>query len=72
MATVSVEMPEPGALRVTVLDLLGREVAVLADDAREAGVHEMRLDASRLPAGVYVVVLDSGARRLTERITVLR
>lgn len=71
-ATVAVALPEAGAFRVAVLDLLGREVAVLADDAREAGVHELALDTSRLPAGVYVVTLRAGAERLTERITVLR
>ena len=71
-ARISASLPEAGALRVTVLDLLGREVAVLADGQHEAGVHELALDASALPAGVYVVVLEAGAQRLTERVTVLR
>ena len=69
---ISASLPEAGALRVAVLDLLGREVAVLADGNHEAGVHELALDTSDLPAGVYVVALEAGAERLTERVTVLR
>ena len=69
-ATVTIETP--GAARVVVYDLLGREVARVADGAAEAGWPETRLDASALASGVYIVWLRAGDETRTRRITVLR
>jgi hypothetical protein len=43
-----------------VYDMLGREVEVLVDGWRAAGVHEVTLDASGLASGVYVYRLNAG------------
>ncbi len=60
-ATVAYELAEAGPVRVAVYDALGREVTVVADGPRRrAGTH-VALDASRLPAGVYVVRMTAGA-----------
>jgi hypothetical protein len=36
------------------------------------GRHDLRLDGRALPGGVYLVRVESGERRLSERITLLR
>jgi len=41
-------------VRLAVYDMLGREVAVLVNEEKEAGFHEVRFDASGLSSGVYV------------------
>ncbi len=71
-ATVRYALAEAGAVRLAVYDVLGREVAVLADEHREGGAHEAAFDASALPAGAYVVRLAAGGRVETRRVTVLR
>ena len=71
-ATVTVGLPEGGAVRLAVYDLLGREVMVAADGAFEAGLHPVALQTSSLPAGAYVVVLDAAGERRTSRLTVVR
>lgn len=50
-------------LRLAVYDVLGREVAVLVDGVMPAGEHLTRFDASRLPSGMYIAVLESGGQR---------
>lgn len=55
---------------MTVLDVLAREVAVLADGERSAGVHEADLDAGRLAPGVYVVRLEAGTETVVRCVTV--
>lgn len=60
------------AVRASVYDLLGREVAELADRAYAAGDHELSLDAAELPAGTYVVRLEAGAESVTQMVTVVR
>jgi hypothetical protein len=52
---VELELPSANKVRVAVFDVLGRRVAVLHDGPLGAGAHRLRLDASALPAGVYVV-----------------
>ena len=70
--TVPVVLGERAEVRVALYDVLGREVAVLADGALEAGAHRLVLDAAALPAGAYVVRATAGGRVRTHRITVVR
>ncbi len=70
--TVPLTLDAAAEVRVAVYDVLGREVAVLVDEALEPGAHEVTLDAAALPSGVYLVRLVAGDAVATRRITVLR
>ena len=59
-------------VRLSVYDVLGREVAVVADGARSAGTHRPLFDATSLPAGVYVARLTAGGETVLRRFTVVR
>ena len=69
---VRVSVPETGRVRVSVVDVLGREVSVLADGERTAGTHDVALDAGRLAPGVYVVRVTVGRETVARRVTVAR
>ncbi len=76
-ATVPFDLPEPAEVRVVVYDLLGREVAVLAEGLHEAGRHKAEFEASRLSSGVYVIRAEiaptAGAMRaFTQKLTLVR
>jgi hypothetical protein len=43
-----------------VFDILGREMAVLVNELKEAGIHEVLFDASKFVSGIYVYTLISG------------
>ncbi len=58
--------------RVVVYDVLGRQVATLAEGLLEAGAHTLTLEAARLPAGVYLVRAASEEFTTSQRITVVR
>ena len=51
--TINYELPVSSDVRLSVYDLLGREVSVLVDERRDAGVHEVTYDGSHLASGVY-------------------
>ena len=55
ISTISYTLPQASHVRLIVYDLLGREIAVPVDGARQAGVHEVDLDVSALPSGIYSV-----------------
>jgi hypothetical protein len=71
--TVPFSLAEATDVRVVVYDVLGREVAVLADGAMEAGSYEVSWsEAAGLPSGTYVVRLEAGAFARTQRLTLVR
>lgn len=56
---VAVDLPEAAHIRATVYDMLGQEVAQLADGDLPAGRHTFTFDASGLPSGMYVCRVES-------------
>jgi hypothetical protein len=70
--TIAYTLPDEQTVRLTVYDVLGREVATLEQGRKEAGRHTVRLETSRLASGVYFGRLQAGDRTLTQKITVVR
>jgi hypothetical protein len=62
-------------LRITIVDVAGREAAVLADGPMAAGSYSMLWDgrsgATRLPAGAYFVRWTSASRTMSRKLVVL-
>ncbi|OZC04397.1 T9SS type A sorting domain-containing protein [Rubricoccus marinus] len=70
-ATVRLALTAPEAVRVRVLDMLGREVATLAEGPQASGDMALRLPGD-LASGVYAVEAVAGERRMTRLVTVVR
>ena len=69
-ASITLTVPDGATTaRLAVYDVLGREVAVLADGVLAPGDHPLTLDGSRLAAGVYFLRLATA--RQTESITLI-
>lgn len=65
-------LPRTAAVRLAVYDLLGREVALLADGVRQAANHRVRFDGSGLPSGIYLYRLEISGQVLTRRMIFLK
>jgi len=70
--SVSFGLATGGDVRVSLYDALGREIARLAEGSYDVGRHTVALDASELPAGVYVVRVEAGGDARTSRLTIIR
>ncbi len=70
--TIHYALPAAATLRLAVYDVLGREVAVLADGVQAAGRHTVRFDAGHLPSGTYVVRLDTDEQSIVRTMTLSR
>ena len=66
-------LPDAGRIRLDILDVAGREVAVLAEGFEPAGRREFTWDGKAgrgfAPAGLYFVRLQAAGRVLTRRFT---
>ncbi|MDX1438996.1 MAG: choice-of-anchor B family protein, partial [Rubricoccaceae bacterium] len=69
---VRYELGEAMHSRLAVYDLLGREIASLADGEQQAGTHILPFETTDLPSGVYVIRLDAGGRTETQRLSLVR
>ncbi len=59
--TIRYHLARPGTVRLGVYDVLGREVAMLAEGFKPAGEHAARFEGAGLPSGLYVYRLHAGA-----------
>ena len=66
--TLRYSLPEPLPVRLSVYDVLGREVAVLVDEAQEPGIYSVDFDARGLPAGLYIARIQMGFLQYTKRM----
>ncbi len=74
-ARIGFALPSASHVRLSVIDVQGREVAVLAEGDYEAGRHQVRWDGTyggRLGSGLYFVRLNVAGRSLVRRIVVTR
>lgn len=55
-----------------IYDILGREVATLANEVKDAGTHEVTWVASGFPSGVYLCRLTTSDDIQTRRLVLLR
>ena len=71
--TIRFRLPEAGRVHCAVYDVRGKRIAVLADEARDAGEHTITWSAAReVPSGVYFLVLEAGIDRLSRKLVLAK
>jgi hypothetical protein len=70
--TITYELPKSSEVRLSVFDMLGREVSVLVNERRDAGVHEVKFDGSSLASGVYVYRIQAGDFVASKKLLLLK
>ena len=62
VVTIPYTLAERAPVRLSVYDILGREVGVLVSGTMEPGIHTVQWDASALSSGVYFSRLTAGSQ----------
>lgn len=70
--SIAFTIPTADHVRLTVYDLLGREVATLVDRQMGPGAYEATFDAAGLPSGMYLYRLASGSFVRTMKLSVVK
>jgi hypothetical protein len=70
--TLSFSLPREARARIAVFDILGREVAVLAENVFTAGEHRIAFNGSSLPSGLYFARLQSGSMQATHKLLLMK
>jgi hypothetical protein len=74
---MSFTLTRAGSVRLSILDPAGRQVAVVEEGWRAAGIYDAHWDGRdqrgrRLPNGVYVAVLEAEGARVSRKIAYVR
>jgi hypothetical protein len=70
--TINFALPKDVQVKLTVFDILGREVVTLVDEKMEAGLHNVSFDAARYASGVYFYHLKAGDRVFSRKMMLLK
>lgn len=70
--TIRYELPDSRDVRLAVYDMIGREVSVLVDQKKEAGIYDVRFDGSGLASGVYLARLTAGNFVQARKVLIVR
>jgi hypothetical protein len=66
------QLPTAGDVVLRVYDLVGKEVATLAQGRQSAGYYNVTFEARTLPSGIYFCWLQAGDRRFVRKILLLK
>ena len=69
---LSYDLKTDAHVRLTVFNLVGQVVQVLADENQPAGSYEITFDASQLPAGIYLYKMQVGDYSSVKRMTLVK
>ncbi|HXX64453.1 MAG TPA: T9SS type A sorting domain-containing protein [Bacteroidota bacterium] len=70
--TIRYSLPKSSMVRLSIYDILGREVSVLVNEMKNVGTHEVRFDGSRLASGVYFYRMTAGGVVKTMKFSLVR
>lgn len=70
--SISYSLPQDVKVKLTVYDMLGREVSVLVNELKSAGTYTVSLEGQALASGIYVYRLEAGNRTFTRKMTLLK
>ena len=69
---ISYQLPVSSTVRLSVFDVLGREVAVLVDERMTAGTHQINFDGAALASGVYLYRLEVGNQVQSRKMVLIK
>ena len=69
---IKFNLSDRGFVSLKIFDILGREVAVLVNEAMEPGIHEFNFNAGQLNSGVYLYRLTTENFTETKRMVLLK
>ncbi|HSL89814.1 MAG TPA: S8 family serine peptidase, partial [Ignavibacteriaceae bacterium] len=69
---ISFTVPEKSIVKITLNDILGREIRTLFNEEVTAGTKELEIDGSLLSSGNYIVRMIAGNVQKIQKITLLK
>jgi hypothetical protein len=69
---ISYSLPHSDFIKVSVYDILGRELEILDEGYKNAGLHRSTFNRSKYPSGVYIYSITSSNSILSKKMLLLK
>lgn len=70
--TISFSLPKAGLVKLSIYNILGKEISVPVNEYLGAGMHSIQFNASNLSSGVYFYRLTVGSFSDTRRMLIIK
>ncbi len=70
--TIKFAVPDAGLIKLSVYDILGREIEILANENLSAGTYSVNWDASNFPSGIYFYRLEGSNFAETKKMVLIK
>ena len=70
--TINFTLPLSGNVKLTIFNVLGQEIKILANGFKEAGIYTFNFDASDLNSGMYIYKIETGSYTQTRKMTLVK
>ena len=72
ITTINFSIPFATEVKVSIFDMLGREVSILSNELLQVGSHSINWNASAMPSGFYFIHMVSNDFKSTQKITLIK
>jgi hypothetical protein len=69
---INYSLAKSGRAKITVYDLIGRQVAILINENKPEGSYSVKFTAGNLPSGVYFYKLESGNYSAIKKLVLIK
>jgi len=69
---INYELPKSGFVTLKIYDILGKEVATLVDETKNAGLYTVEFDGSQFSSGTYFYRLESNGFVSTKKMMLIK
>jgi hypothetical protein len=69
---INYEIANDSDVRIKVMDLLGREVAEIVNERKQAGIYNVKFDSGKLASGIYFYTIEAGSYKASKKMMLLR
>jgi Secretion system C-terminal sorting domain len=69
---ISYELPEAGYVSLKIYDVLGNEIATIADGHQESGLHQVNFNSANFSSGIYIYAIRMNNKFLSKSMVILK
>jgi hypothetical protein len=69
---ISFDLPKESPVKITIYNMLGKEIATVLDEVKPAGRHNVTFNGDNLSSGVYIARMEAGDKVFSTKMTLLK
>lgn len=70
--SIAIDLKEQSNLLIDVIDITGKQVAVISNDTKQSGNYNKQFNTEALPTGTYTIRINANGKTTTRQLNVVR